>query len=76
MNQPFTGERFWSGRDDAVYRHGGAERRMHTRACATLDDALLAATSPDLFTTEEEQAGFRAISSAVRLTISKLMGLT
>jgi myo-inositol-1(or 4)-monophosphatase len=68
MNQPFTGERFWSGRDDAVYRHGGAERRMHTRACATLDDALLAATSPDLFTTEEEQAGVRAISSAVRLT--------
>jgi histidinol-phosphatase len=68
MDQPFTGERFWSGKDHALFRHHGAERQMQTRACATLDDALLTASTPEMFTTEEEQAKFRAISGAVRLT--------
>jgi histidinol-phosphatase len=67
MDQPFTGERFWSGKDHALYRHRDTERPIRTRACAALGEALLAASGPDLFTTEEEQARFRAISAAVRL---------
>lgn len=68
MDQPFTGERFWSGKDQAFFRHRGTERAMRARACNTLSEALLAATGPDLFTTEEEQARFRAISAGARLT--------
>jgi histidinol phosphatase-like enzyme (inositol monophosphatase family) len=67
MDQPFTGERFWSGKDHALYRHRGTERPIRARACAALGEALLAASGPDLFATEEEQARFRAISAAVRL---------
>ena len=37
MNQPFTGERFWSGPTSATMRSpDGRERRIKTRACATL----------------------------------------
>jgi histidinol phosphatase-like enzyme (inositol monophosphatase family) len=67
MDQPFTGERFWSGNDKAYFRRHGIEQLMRTRACTNLSDALLTATGPDQFTTEEEQARFRAISGAVRL---------
>jgi histidinol phosphatase-like enzyme (inositol monophosphatase family) len=67
MDQPFTGERFWSGEEQAWFRHQGAERPIRTRPCRDLTEALLAATSPDLFTSEEEQARFEAISGAVRL---------
>ena len=67
MDQPFTGERFWSGEEHAYYRRHGLERPIRTRNCAALNEALLASSSPDLFTTEEEQARFGAISAAVRL---------
>jgi histidinol phosphatase-like enzyme (inositol monophosphatase family) len=67
MDQPFTGERFWSGEDQAWFRHQGAERPMRTRPCHALGAALLASTSPDLFAEDEERARFEAISSAVRL---------
>ena len=67
MDQPFTGERFWSGQDQASFRHHGVERPMRTRPCPTLSEALLASTSPDLFAQDEDQASFEAISRAVRL---------
>jgi len=68
MNQPFTGERYWSGERQSYFRHSsGIEQTIHTRACATLSEALLTASSPDLFETQEEQARFAALASAVRL---------
>lgn len=67
MDQPFTGERFWSGTSQAFFRRHGAERPMRTRPCSSLSEALLASTSPDLFATEDEQARFEAISRVVRL---------
>jgi myo-inositol-1(or 4)-monophosphatase len=67
MDQPFTGERFWSGDHQAWFRHGGAERPMRTRSCPALSQALLASTSPDLFAGEEEQARFESLSRAARL---------
>jgi myo-inositol-1(or 4)-monophosphatase len=67
MDQPFTGERFWSGEHQACFRHHGVERPMRTRPCHALGEALLAATSPDLFVQDEEQARFTAISNAVRM---------
>ncbi|HEX6830727.1 MAG TPA: histidinol-phosphatase [Methyloceanibacter sp.] len=68
MNQPFTGERYWSGERQSYFRHSsGIEQTIHTRACANLSEALLTASSPDLFETQEEQARFAALASAVRL---------
>ncbi len=69
MNQPFTGERFWSGHASSTMRgRDGRERRMKTRACATLADALFVTTHPDMFKTGAEAQGFEAVQSATRYT--------
>ena len=68
MNQPFTGERFWSGETQSYFRHSsGIEQTIRTRACGSLRDALLTSSSPDLFETGEEQARFASIAKEVRL---------
>src|SRR6185312_5580228 len=53
MDQPFTGERFWSGETESFFRHGGVTKPMRTRPCAALGEALLATTSTDFFTTDD-----------------------
>ena len=67
MDQPFTGERFFGGHGGSYLRHGGVERRMQARACASLKDALLATTSTDFFTSAEEHGRFDELSRRVRL---------
>jgi myo-inositol-1(or 4)-monophosphatase len=67
MDQPFTGERFWSGEAESFFSHGGETRAMRTRSCADLRNCLLATTSTDFFTCEDEHVRFGALSSAVRL---------
>ena len=67
MDQPFTRERFWSGESEAYFRHDGTTKPMRVRACAGLGDALLASTSTDFFSSEEEHRRFDALSRAVRL---------
>lgn len=69
MNQPFTGERFWSDGSRAHWRGPqGTDRRIKTRACARLADAVLTSTHPDLFESAEEAACFNAARSRVRMT--------
>ncbi len=67
MDQPFTRERFWSGPNEAFFRHDGADRTIRTRACSGLGEALLATTSTDFFTTEDEHRRFEDLTRAVRL---------
>jgi histidinol-phosphatase len=67
MHQPFTGERFYTGATEAYFRHDGSERRLRTRSCPSLSEAFLASTSPDLFTSEDEQHRFAVLSARVRL---------
>jgi myo-inositol-1(or 4)-monophosphatase len=68
MNQPFTGERFWSdGRRAHWRRADGKPRRLRTRTCARLADAVLTSTHPDLFAPEEAPR-FQALKSRVRMT--------
>ena len=67
MDQPFTGERFFSDERAAFLRHGGAAKQIQTRKGVALKDALLACTSPDLFQTGAERDRFEALSRAVRL---------
>ena len=66
MDQPYTRERFFSGKSEAFFRHDGATRTMRTRPCRALGEAILAATSPDLFSGEDELR-FNALSLKVRL---------
>ena len=68
MNQPFTGERFWSdGRVSRLRGRDGKARRLKTRSCARLTDATLTSTHPDLFSAPEA-AGFEAVKAHVRMT--------
>ena len=66
MDQPFTGERFWSGEREAFFRRDGSTKTIRTRACADLGQALLATTSTDYFTPEDDK-GFAVLTDAVRL---------
>ena len=69
MDQPFTGERFWSGPTAAMMRlPDGRERRIRTRACATLADAMFVTTHPDMFREGQETQGFEAIRRSTRYT--------
>ena len=67
MNQPFTGERFWSTPGAAFYRKGKNEQPVRTRACPRLGDAILSTSSPDLFATPEDKNRFDALSEKVRM---------
>lgn len=69
MNQPFTGERFWSeGRGARRREADGSVHRIKTRPCASLAQAVLATTTPDMFAAPEEASRFAALKSRVRMT--------
>ncbi len=69
MDQPFTGERFWSDAKAAFRREsGGKARRMRTRACQRLSDALIMTTSPEMFEAGVEMEGFERVKKAARMT--------
>ncbi len=64
IDQPITGER-WMG-----WRHGATlnGKAIRTRSCLRLTDAVLATTSPSLFS-ERQLAQFQRIESTARRTI-------
>jgi myo-inositol-1(or 4)-monophosphatase len=68
MYQPFTDELFIGTNDAANYRRGALERTLKVRPCASVAEAVLASTSPQVFGSAEEQAGFRAVRRRARLT--------
>jgi myo-inositol-1(or 4)-monophosphatase len=69
MDQPFTGERFWSGEKASYLRAGeGKARRLKTRACPRLADAIVSTTHPDLFEPGAEVQGFARLKARVRMT--------
>jgi histidinol-phosphatase len=69
MDQPFTGERFWGGAGKArSSTRGGTSRLLKTRPCATLADAVLTTTHPDMFSTPGEQAALRQLKGEARMT--------
>ncbi len=67
MNQPFTGERYWSGADSSFYRGPDGEKSITTRTCPQLGDAILSTTSPDLFDTPRDKERFDTLSEKVRM---------
>ena len=66
MHQPFTGERFTGDGAQATWRGPGGQRKLMTRRCGGLDEALLCTTSPKLFE-GAEAAAYERIESEVRL---------
>ena len=66
MHQPYTGELFTGGPGGAWLDLDGARTRLSTRACASLGEAVLCCTSPDMFDDGELEA-FEALSERVRL---------
>lgn len=68
MDQPFTGERFWSGANASYLRVGDEPARaIRTRACPRLADAVLTSTHPDLFA-PASKAAFVQLGARVRMT--------
>jgi len=63
MNQPFTGERFIGTGDSAWL----GERRLRTRACASLGAASLMCTTPDMFEGAQQKAAFERVAGKVRM---------
>jgi len=69
MDQPYTRERFWSARNASWMRMSdGRTRRIKTRDCTRLADAMLSTTTPDLFAPGEEATRFAKVKAAVRMT--------
>jgi myo-inositol-1(or 4)-monophosphatase len=69
MDQPFTRERFWGGPDGAFMRTAETgPAPIKTRACASLADAILSTTHPDLFGGDGENDAFARLKSRVRMT--------
>jgi myo-inositol-1(or 4)-monophosphatase len=69
MDQPFTGERFWSAEKASFLRSGsGKARRLKTRACPRLADATLTTTHPDLFEPGFETQAFARLKAKARMS--------
>ena len=66
MHQPFTGERFFGDTGSATYRGPGGERKLRTRRCASLKEAVISTTSPKLFAGDELRA-YDRVESVARL---------
>ena len=67
MHQPFTDERFFGDGASAFWRgRQGAERRLHTRACAGLAQATVMTTSP-LLIADSLLPRYRAVEQQARL---------
>jgi histidinol phosphatase-like enzyme (inositol monophosphatase family) len=66
MAQPFIGERFTGDGARAKYRGPAGERKLMTRNCASLEDAVLFTTSPHLFPAEERER-YDRVEKSVRL---------
>jgi histidinol phosphatase-like enzyme (inositol monophosphatase family) len=67
IDQPYIGERFMGGLGRAELVRGAATCPLAVRRCATLADAVLYTTQPEVGT-PAERAGFEAVRDRVRLT--------
>ncbi|HET6390324.1 histidinol-phosphatase [Hyphomicrobium sp.] len=69
MDQPFTGERFWSTDKAACHStRGGRPVRLKTRECPRMEDAVFTTTHPEMFDTAEQKTALEALKGKVRLS--------
>jgi myo-inositol-1(or 4)-monophosphatase len=68
MDQPFTRERFWGhGRMARMRDPEGKQRRLKTRACRGLADAVVTCTDPGMFAAPAERAAFGRVKARARM---------
>ena len=67
MHQPYTGETFVGSRPGAELRRVGSSKSLHVRECRRLEDAIVCATDPAMFTGPGERDAFRAVASKARM---------
>ena len=67
MNQPFTGERFWTTEHETQYRGPDGERILKTRPCPNLKDAILSTTDPGYFDAGFEKEKYEVLAGETRL---------
>jgi len=67
VDQPFTGERFSGGFGKARWARGQDSRAIKVRNCASLSDAVLFSTFPEVGTADERSA-FERVSAQAKLT--------
>lgn len=67
MNQPFTGERYWATSEGAYFRSRNQEKRIKTRSCASLSNAIVTTTNPDMFASDEDREKYAALSGKGRI---------
>lgn len=69
LDQPFTGERYFAAENFGGYlRHTNQDTALKTRHCASLSQAVIATTTPELFDGTAAEPQWRSISSASKLT--------
>jgi histidinol-phosphatase len=67
MHQPYTGETFVGSRLGAELRRNGQISKLRVRECRRLEDAIVCATDPAMFTGPGERDAFRAVASKARM---------
>jgi histidinol-phosphatase len=68
-HQPYVGESFvGAAGGTAEWRRGNERRRLATRRCPSVDDAVLACTDPTMFGSPAERACFDRVAGRARLT--------
>jgi myo-inositol-1(or 4)-monophosphatase len=67
MSQPFTKERFFGDGGSARYRGPLGDRRLRTRPCAAIEQAIMSSTSPRIFTGDDLTA-FERLEAITRTT--------
>lgn len=69
MDQPFIGERYWAGASGAHFRmQDGKTRKLKTRACSSLAQAIFSTTHPDLYVSRAERRLLESVKSQTRMT--------
>jgi fructose-1,6-bisphosphatase/inositol monophosphatase family enzyme len=67
MHQPYTGEIFVGSRLGADLKRGDSSNPLRVRECPRLEDAIVSATDPAMFTGPGEREAFRAIAAKARM---------
>lgn len=67
MHQPYTGETFVGSRLGAELRRRGLSNSLQVRECRRLEDAIVCATDPAMFSGPGEREAFREVASKARM---------
>ena len=68
LDQPYTGERWIGFGGRAEFHTRGTTRRLNTRSCAAVSDAVISSTHPWSYFTDAEQKMFRRVDDKARMS--------